>query len=173
VEALEDRALLSIVPSLPHGGVAVGRALVKSQVVSRGVHLTGPASGTWSAPPALPDLGKVQTLSGSANFQGLGAFELSGTLSTPGRITPGGRTRGTIVLTNASGSLTVQLVGTSPQPGFTGPARNLRYTIVSGTGAYAGDTGGSGPVTLLETVLQQTVVRRGGTEGGSFFFTFA
>src|SRR5438128_1691503 len=59
VEALEDRALPSFVPSLIHGVTPVAH-------VSHAMKLVGNVSGSWSAQSSLiPDIGTTQALHGS------------------------------------------------------------------------------------------------------------
>ncbi len=170
VEALEDRALLSFMPVVFHAGqVVASRARGRSQAPSPSSVLAGPASGTWSAPIPAPGAPTVQTLAGSATLRGLGTFTVSGTLTSPGFVVLGPRAAGTLHLTNDSGSLTVNLVA-SPRSGPAGSA-SFRYSIVSGTGAYA-STRGSGPATLLETVLQQLRNRGTPSQRGNFYLTF-
>jgi hypothetical protein len=145
LEGLESMTLLSV------GGAGPVSALVStSRHPSTQHHLAGSASGTWTAQPGIPDVGKTQSLVGNGKVKGLGEVQVQGSLHLTGFI-QSGHADGTLVLTNPHGSVTLALTGPT-QPGFSGPPRSFTFTIASGTGRYQGWQG-SGQVSLDETAV--------------------
>jgi hypothetical protein len=138
VEALEGRAIPSIVPIVPNPAAA----LVAPAAFP--VALAGTADGRWQG--EYHQLVRTYHLSGQETVTPLGSVQVSGTLNSFSSIRDG-FTAGTVVLTNVRGSLTVQLHGPAPLSGRYGPRFVLSYTIVSGTGAFARYKG-SGVVSL-------------------------
>lgn len=181
VEWLEERAVPAFVP-IHHPVVPIHHPAptpvhrAAASPAAPAIALVGQVSGVWSDQMTPPDTGTSQSLSGAGSVTPLGVVQASGTLQTPGFIISG-YTTGTIVLVGAQGSVTLQLKGAAPQPGFSPPASVLNYTIVSGTGAYAGDTG-SGVAHLQETTAPQPQPGSTGTllpqsvASGTFTLTF-
>jgi hypothetical protein len=113
--------------------------------------LNGQVTGTWSAHPANPDIGPIQTLTGSGTVRPLGHVQAHATLHLTGFIASGHAT-GTLTLASRRGSVTLALVGAT-QPGFSGAPTTWSYTIVQGSGRWV-RAAGHGTMTLKETPEQ-------------------
>ncbi len=143
-ETLEDRAMLSGGVSPIQAPVPPTHAILGSQTLA----LLGQLNGTWT------NTSTTQTLRGGGTVQPLGSVTTTGTLTVPA--TGNGSVTGTMVLTTSSGSITVQISGSLVRSATGTSSTVVHYTILSGTGAYRGDTG-SGSAVLKETPQQRPI----------------
>jgi hypothetical protein len=114
------------------------------------ISLTGTITGNFKLYYYNPFSGMDYYFSGTGTAGALGAVSEFGTINAPGLHSPVDEALGTITLSNSSGSVTLEVTGPTEMP-LNGLPTAFTYTILSGTGAYFGDTA-TGTLTLVATL---------------------
>jgi hypothetical protein len=105
----------------------------------------GLATGSYTTPFTLPDLGHEYDFTGTGTIAPLGGVAVAGRINTPGFIASG-FAAGQLTLTSPAESVTLSLKGPR-ESGFGPLPRRLAFTVASATGRYHG-MHASGHVTI-------------------------
>lgn len=128
---------------------------------------SGTVRGTYREQPAVPDVGRTITLSGTGTVQPLGEVTLSGTIHSLRFVHPG-HAGGTLTLTDGDRRAALILTGPS-QSGFSPLPSGFEFTVAAGS-RPADLPGGSVHLTL--SPLNRLTPRPGEARSGTFVMTF-
>jgi hypothetical protein len=133
VEELGARVLPSATAVIPTAGTST--AVVQTTTTTA---TTWTGQGRFTITASSTAGAKTYAFQGSTLFNGSTNYSIAGTLTTVG--SKGGQVTGRLTISAAAGTLTLSLKGPTQTANAALP-KTVTYTVVSGTGAFAHDTG--------------------------------